>query len=80
MIDPDEIEAYNEWKAIRLAGSQDLSIEAYNTEMGVQANAWEMGVKALTKEIGVNVEPDRLADFIATQNPFRKPGMRGHTP
>jgi hypothetical protein len=76
MLDPDEITAYNEWKALKLAGAQDLSIEAYNTEMGMQASAYDKGVDAAFA--GAIVRQN--AEEVKAKSPYRKPGMRGHTP
>jgi len=46
VIKPDAAEAYNEWRAKKLAGMVDLSIEAYNREVLTLQAVWEMGRKA----------------------------------
>jgi hypothetical protein len=43
VIDPNELEAYDEWRAKRLVGSVDLSIETYNDEVNKLALAWDAG-------------------------------------
>lgn len=45
-IDPRAQENYNHWRAKRLAGIVDLSIEAYNEEQLKLVAAWHLGRKA----------------------------------
>lgn len=80
MLDPDEVAHYEEWKGIKLAGSTDLSITAYNTEMEALALAWDNGaVKAIDEAVGPADAQKRssLRDLLKAQNPHRKPGMKG---
>jgi hypothetical protein len=75
VIDHDELAEYEDWKARKLAGQLDLSVEAYNREQESQALAWEAGARALAAEF--NTAPQDLT-FFMSRNPHRQPGMRGH--
>lgn len=63
MLDTDEAAAYEAWKLAKLTGSTDLSIRAYNAEMGALATAWDEGKSAFPED----------------QNPYRAAGMRGES-
>jgi len=84
MLDPDEVAAYEEWKARKASGSIDLSVTAYNSEMESQAVAYEKGVKDAVKDIleavGDHQKARSVTERLVAASPFRKPGMRGHTP
>ena len=43
MLDPDEMEAYEFWKRNKLLGQVDLTVGAFNAEMGALARAWDEG-------------------------------------
>jgi len=45
-IDPVAMRSYDEWRARKLAGMTDLSIEAYNSEQMELSAAWQLGRKA----------------------------------
>lgn len=45
-IPVEAMERYNEWRAKKLAGMADLSIQAYNEEQLTYAAIWENGRKA----------------------------------
>ena len=45
-IDPVAMRSYDEWRARKLAGQIDLSIQAYNEEMLMLSAAWRLGRKA----------------------------------
>lgn len=49
LIDEQAYRKYEEWKARKLADAQDLSPEAYNTELRALDLAFKMGAKALYK-------------------------------
>lgn len=74
MIDQDEMDAYEEWKASKLAGHVDISVAAWNREQEALALAWEDGARKAMAFVGAN-----LADLreLLDQNPHRKPGMTG---
>ena len=75
MIDPDEMAAYEEWKAKKLNGHTDLSVAAFNAEMESQALAWEAGAKKAMK--GREISTAELREIL-DQNPHRAEGMRGY--
>lgn len=72
MLDPDEVAAYEDWKARKLTGAQDLSIGAYNAEMEALALAYE---QALKDALGSDFEK---INSLKAANPYRRPGMLGH--
>lgn len=74
MIDPDEMAAYEEWKARRLSSRMDLSAAAFNADMESQALAWEAGAKKALR--GRNVTTEELREILEL-NPHRAEGMRG---
>jgi len=45
-IKPEAMERYNEWRARKISGLDDLSIEAYNQEQLTLATVWENGREA----------------------------------
>lgn len=45
-IEPGALESYQRWRAGRLAGLVDLSIQAYNEEQLMLSAAWSLGRKA----------------------------------
>lgn len=45
-ISPDAMERYARWRADKIAGLEDLSIEAYNAEQLTLATVWEQGREA----------------------------------
>ena len=75
MLDPDEVIAYEAWKLNKLTTHPDLSVNAYNTEMGALAVAWDEGYDA-----GSDRSHHDAPVLTKTDNPHRQPGMRGHTP
>lgn len=77
MIDPDEMEAFEEWKAAKLAGQSDLSVQAWNREQEALALAWEDGAKTGVKAVRENAA---VIEEVLPRNPHRKPGMTSHTP
>ena len=83
MIDPDEMTAFEDWKAKKLMGQVDLSISAFNLEQESQALAYEAGVKDVFSELGEDGAAKAgiatLDEFLTT-SPYRKPGMKGQKP
>lgn len=77
MLDREEAISYEAWKLHRLTTHPDLSIEAYNTEMGALAAAWDEAIAHLVAAGAINSEAASLAE---AANPHRQVGMRGHTP
>ena len=69
MLDEREVERYNEWKAKKLLGQQDLSVDAYNLELEATALAYDRGVRTMGRGM-------RTAEVQAEldANPFRVPG------
>lgn len=70
MLDPDEMAAYEAWKAHKLTTSTDLSASAFNTEQEGPALAWEAGW-----DDAQGAYPKARAD-----NPYRGSGMSGARP
>lgn len=66
MLDPDSVAEYEAWKLDKMTGSVDLSVRAFNAEMEALALAWEAGWRT-----------GREGKLPITENPNRKPGMRG---
>ena len=64
MLDREEQAAYEAWKARKLEGQIDLSVETYNVEMETPALAWEAGW-------------DARATTPRENNPYRAKGMNG---
>lgn len=72
MLDIDEAASYEAWKVDKLTTATDLSIRAYNAEMGALAAAWEEGVRR------AEPDPARVAELLE-KNPYRAAGMRGES-
>lgn len=58
-ISPQALESYERWRANRLAGLVDLSVEAYNEEKLTLAAVWEQGRKAGAAGKGEGDNPHR---------------------
>jgi hypothetical protein len=79
VIDQDEMDAYEEWKASKLAGHVDISVAAWNREQEALALSWEDGAaKGIQTafEKDYKAPSDAMPDALA-KNPHRRPGMTG---
>jgi len=65
MLDPEAAADYEAWRMGKLVSETDLSIHAYNLEVGAVALAWETGWEA------------RNTDHLITENPYRGKGTTG---
>ena len=79
MLDEDEMAAYEAWKQQKLVSYPDVSVAAYNAEMGIHANAWDEGAKFALAVSTLNATEWQM-NAVLRENPFRQQGMRGHTP
>ena len=73
MLDPDEFIAFEDWRAEKIAGIQDLSVEAFNREREALALAWEAGVRE------AHNGNSTVLEALLQKNPHRSYGMTGHT-
>jgi len=76
MLDPNEMAAYEAWKAHKLTTSVDVSASAFNLEQEAPALAYEAGVRAA---LPGNSYSEKIAELIE-KNPYRGKGMMGHLP
>lgn len=67
MIDPSEYAAYEEWKAERLTGIVDISIETFNKERQALALAYDAGVLN-----AVNPSDREKINSLLAANPYKK--------
>lgn len=56
-IDPEAYARYEQWRAKKIAGLDDLSVQAFNEEQLMLAAVWEQGRKAGAAGKGESANP-----------------------